>query len=213
VRKMKYATVMIAVLTVLLQMQTIAGRGPAQCTAQIDCGNNLCCSSKGLCGSTEDYCGAGCINGPCDGDKLHQAGRGGAQCTAQISCGGNLCCSSKGLCGSTSDYCGAGCISGPCYGDNLHHGLQDSSTKSTLEHSDESNNAANLVTAVLFDKVFPNRASLFTYDSFLAALNYYPMFGTTGTEVAQKREVAAFLAHFTSWTGGIVAQGSKTYSD
>ncbi|CAI7784769.1 unnamed protein product [Closterium sp. NIES-53] len=38
-----------------------------QCSATILCANNLCCSKWGWCGSTVDYCGSGCLSGPCSG--------------------------------------------------------------------------------------------------------------------------------------------------
>lgn len=32
------------------------------------CPDNYCCSSHGFCGLSSAYCGAGCQNGPCEGE-------------------------------------------------------------------------------------------------------------------------------------------------
>ncbi|CAI5503221.1 unnamed protein product [Closterium sp. Naga37s-1] len=109
-----------------------------QCSATVRCANNLCCSKWGWCGSTVDYCGSGCLSGPCSGTPsaspppptsspppptssppppattgsppVSTNGQCGAQNGNSI-CPNGLCCSIHGWCGSTLDYCGPGCQS------------------------------------------------------------------------------------------------------
>lgn len=45
--------------------------------------------------------------------------------------------------------------------------------------------------------------SFYTYDSFTAAADQQPAFGTTGDDSIRKREMAAFLAHVIHETGGL----------
>lgn len=79
-----------------------------------------CCSGKGFCGSTSDYCAADCQNnfGSCSSANstlISSNGDCGAtDAEGQICLGSTFgnCCSEKGFCGSTSDYCGTGCQSG-----------------------------------------------------------------------------------------------------
>lgn len=79
-----------------------------------------CCSGKGFCGSTSDYCGADCQNdfGSCSSANstlISSNGNCGAtNPEGQICLGSTFgnCCSEKGFCGSTSDYCSTGCQSG-----------------------------------------------------------------------------------------------------
>ncbi|RKP36931.1 hypothetical protein BJ085DRAFT_37345 [Dimargaris cristalligena] len=99
------------------------------CDATHTCSGNLCCSQYGYCGSTAEFCGAGCQNGPCEGKPSTTAAPtsttttaeplptlpNGA-CDATHTCSGNLCCSQYGYCGSTAEFCGAGCQNGPCEG-------------------------------------------------------------------------------------------------
>ena len=78
------------------------------CSSTSLCAGNLCCSQWGYCGSTSEYCGTGCLSGPCSA--------GSGTCSASSPCSGGLCCSQYGYCGSTSEYCGTGCQNGPCTG-------------------------------------------------------------------------------------------------
>jgi chitinase len=43
--------------------------------------------------------------------------------------------------------------------------------------------------------MFPNRISFYTYQGLVSAANSIPGFGTTGSDVIRKQEVAAFLAN------------------
>eukprot|EP00834_Sanchytrium_tribonematis_P008557 NODE_1044_length_2480_cov_0.378412.p1 type:complete len:231 gc:universal NODE_1044_length_2480_cov_0.378412:1761-2453(+) len=88
------------------------------------CGDNLCCSSYGYCGSKPEYCSTGCkyMYGRCNESPLKPSlnnefcgkSGNGAKCAA------NLCCSQYDYCGSTAQHCGTGCQSafGHCIGSN-----------------------------------------------------------------------------------------------
>ncbi|KAI0879716.1 carbohydrate esterase family 4 protein [Hypoxylon argillaceum] len=93
-----------------------------------------CCSVNGYCGSSIDYCGAGCnplfgsctagddplpsdppiptstLSGPAPTGTLKVSTDG--SCGSGVTCDGSgfgTCCSQFGFCGSTTDYCSAGC--------------------------------------------------------------------------------------------------------
>ncbi|KAK4792110.1 hypothetical protein SAY86_022545 [Trapa natans] len=109
--------------------------------------------------------------------------------TAQrCGCSAGLCCSRWGYCGTGNDYCGAGCQSGPCY----------TSTVKPL---------ANVVTDAFFNGIIgqasPSCAGkrFYSRQAFLSAARYYPQFGTVGSAVVSKQEIAAFFAHVTHETG------------
>lgn len=62
---------------------------------------------------------------------------------------------------------------------------------------------AHLVTADLFDSLFPARNfSFYTYVSFLTAAEAFPDFGTSGGLDSRKQEIAAFVAHIQYETSG-----------
>ncbi len=106
------------------------------------------------------------------------------QCGSQAGnalCANDLCCSQYGYCGSTAAYCVTGCQS-QCSGSGV----------------------GNILTNSLFDSFFPNRNSFYTYAAFISAANAYPSFGTTGSSVQMKQEVAAFCAHVTQETSGML---------
>lgn len=60
-----------------------------------------------------------------------------------------------------------------------------------------------VLSRTLFDAMFPNRSSFYTYDGLVAAAAKYPSFAATGTADDQKRDVAAFLANVAHETGGL----------
>jgi chitinase len=65
---------------------------------------------------------------------------------------------------------------------------------------------SDVLTRELYDSMFPNRNSLYDYDSLIEAAASYPAFATEGTLEQRRREVAGFLgnsAHET--TGGWAA--------
>lgn len=90
------------------------------------CGSGKCCSQYGWCGTSTDYCGAGCQSGygaTCGTGTITGTGTTtatvptGTAGTDPNICGptnNNLkcstgCCSQYGYCGATADYCGGGC--------------------------------------------------------------------------------------------------------
>lgn len=74
------------------------------------CPNNGCCSQYGYCGTSDEYCGAGC-NPKCGlcftSDGTCGIGKG--------RCPEGQCCSQYGYCGKSGEYCEAGC--NPSFGD------------------------------------------------------------------------------------------------
>lgn len=73
-----------------------------------------CCSSSMFCGSSKDYCAAGCQAkfGKCNegSDKISPDGTcgGSKKWTCKDSLFGD-CCSGSNFCGATAEYCGSGC--------------------------------------------------------------------------------------------------------
>ncbi|CAM6096890.1 unnamed protein product [Calypogeia fissa] len=110
------------------------------------------------------------------------------QCGTQASgktCSGDLCCSQYGYCGTTSDYCGSGCQSQCGGGGGGCTGL------------------TCLIDSNMYDKLWPNRNAIYTYDSFAKAAASYPKIGTEGNQQQKLREVAAFAAHVQQETAGL----------
>ncbi|KAL2611435.1 hypothetical protein R1flu_023127 [Riccia fluitans] len=50
----------------LLLLQLCAAQQCGSQAGNAECSSNLCCSQYGYCGSSSDYCGAGCQSGPRD---------------------------------------------------------------------------------------------------------------------------------------------------
>lgn len=99
-----------------------------------------CCSGKGYCGSTADYCNAECQSefGLCvtNATTISSDGRcGSTDPSSQICIGSSFgsCCSEKGWCGSADDYCGTGCQGdfGQCNGTNIVVVVSSAQTTST----------------------------------------------------------------------------------
>lgn len=64
-------------LVATLLVGVLAGAIPAAVLAQnCGCGADLCCSKYGYCGTSEDYCGAGCQEGPCASPSSSPGGGG-----------------------------------------------------------------------------------------------------------------------------------------
>lgn len=65
---------LVALLAVLIQASAASTRALLQdgsCSSSKPCPDKAnCCSKYGYCGSTSDYCGDGCINGPCYSNPL-----------------------------------------------------------------------------------------------------------------------------------------------
>ena len=76
------------------------------------CPHGGCCSQYGFCGTSADYCAAGCQGryGACDDEHVPQGNEqcgpaaGGASCAVSGSC-----CSRWGYCGFDTLHCDAGC--------------------------------------------------------------------------------------------------------
>lgn len=106
------------------------------------------------------------------------------------SCASGLCCSKYGYCGSTSDYCGANCVA-------------QCPTTSTSP-SGGGSGLCGIITSSLYDTIFPNRNSFYTYDSLCTAASSFPSIGTTGNVTQSTQDVAAFFAQVTHETAGLV---------
>jgi chitinase len=61
---------------------------------------------------------------------------------------------------------------------------------------------AGIVSQQTYEAMFPNRNSLYSYDSLVAATQKYPSFCNEGSDVQRKREAAAFLANIGHETTG-----------
>ncbi|SFB48592.1 Predicted chitinase [Amycolatopsis marina] len=66
------------------------------------------------------------------------------------------------------------------------------------------NPAGFVVSEAMFQQMFPNRNSFYTYSGLTAALSSYPAFANTGSDTVKRREAAAFLANVNHETGGLV---------
>ncbi|CAM6105825.1 unnamed protein product [Calypogeia fissa] len=110
-------------------------------------------------------------------------------CGSAGPCASGLCCSKFGFCGSTSDYCGANCVS------------QCPTTPTTPTGS---SGVGSIVTSSLYDSIFPSRNAFYTYDAFISAAGTFPSFGSTGSSTQQEQDIAAFLAHVSHETSGLV---------
>ncbi|TDE16942.1 chitinase [Actinomadura sp. 6K520] len=71
-----------------------------------------------------------------------------------------------------------------------------------------------VVSESLFQQMFPNRNSFYTYAGLTSAITAFPAFAATGSDTTRKQEAAAFLANVSHETGGlvhIVEQNSANY--
>ena len=62
----------------------------------------------------------------------------------------------------------------------------------------------DLVNEALFNQMFPDRKSFYTYQGLVDATRKYAMFAASGSPEQRKREVAAFLANVSRETGELV---------
>ena len=60
-----------------------------------------------------------------------------------------------------------------------------------------------IVSSQTYATMFPNRDSLYAYDSLITATQKYPDFCTKGTDTQRRREAAAFLANVAHETGSL----------
>lgn len=63
---------------------------------------------------------------------------------------------------------------------------------------------ADIVSRQTYETMFPNRNSLYSYDSLVSATGKYPNFCNQGTDIQRKREAAAFLANIAHETSGLI---------
>jgi hypothetical protein len=147
------------------------------------CANDLCCSQYGYCGNTAAYCGTGCQS------QCRCGSQGG-----NALCANGLCCSQYGYCGVGTAYCAPGNCQSQC----------PSTPPPPPPPASSGSGVGNILTNSLFNSFFPNRNSFYTYAAFISAANAYPSFGTTGSSVQMRQEVAAFCAHVTQETSGLV---------
>ncbi len=147
------------------------------------CANDLCCSQYGYCGNTAAYCGTGCQS------QCRCGSQGG-----NALCANGLCCSQYGYCGVGTAYCAPGNCQSQC----------PSTPPPPPPPASSGSGVGNILTNSLFNSFFPNRNSFYTYAAFISAANAYPSFGTTGSSVQMRQEVAAFCAHVTQETSGML---------
>src|SRR5579883_99089 len=63
---------------------------------------------------------------------------------------------------------------------------------------------ARIVSRQIYETTFPQRNPLYTYDSLVRAVEYFPKFCNEGSDEHCKREAAAFLANIAHETSGLV---------
>jgi len=80
------------------------------CSKDCPCSNGMCCSSHGFCGSNENYCGVGCLSGPCLYNKKPNECPNDGTCNADCPCPKGYCCSKYGYCGAGKDFCGTSTV-------------------------------------------------------------------------------------------------------
>ncbi|KAL6602257.1 glycoside hydrolase superfamily [Neocallimastix sp. 'constans'] len=86
------------------------------CSKDCPCKNGMCCSSYGYCGDNENYCGIGCVSGPCLYAPKPANCPNDGSCNADCPCPKGYCCSKYGYCGTGELFCGEGCQNGSCNG-------------------------------------------------------------------------------------------------
>jgi basic endochitinase B len=65
-----------------------------------------------------------------------------------------------------------------------------------------SNGFASIVSQQTYESMFPNRSSLYAYDSLVTATQKFPSFCNEGSDEQRKQEAAAFLANIAHETTG-----------
>lgn len=105
----------------------------------------------------------------------------------------NNCCSQFGFCGRGDAYCGSGCQAGPCSGGG-----------GTPPPSPGGSGLGAILTRSLYEQFFPGHLAFYSYDALIEASKLFPQFGTTGDTNTRKREIAAYVAHVTHETSGVI---------
>ncbi len=65
------------------------------------------------------------------------------------------------------------------------------------------NSFTDILSRQTYEAIFPNRHSIYTYESLVAAVQKYPTFSNEGSMVQRKRELAAFLANIAHETSSL----------
>uniref|UniRef100_A0A0C9S4Z8 TSA: Wollemia nobilis Ref_Wollemi_Transcript_13508_1027 transcribed RNA sequence n=1 Tax=Wollemia nobilis TaxID=56998 RepID=A0A0C9S4Z8_9CONI len=116
-------------------------------------------------------------------------------------CTSSQCCSKWGYCGTTNAYCGDGCKSGPCH----------NKPSPSVPAPGSSSGIESIITEDFFNRIRSGISSscagknFYTYNGFIDAAKAqgFAGFGTTGTLVQRKRELAAFFANVAHETGSL----------
>lgn len=82
------------------------------------------------------------------------------------------------------------------------NGQQDQGTTPVDQGNNTGAELSDILDAATWAEMFPNRNALYTYSALIAAAEYYPAFGTTGTLAERRRELAAFLGNIAHETTG-----------
>lgn len=91
--------------------------------------------------------------------------------------------------------------------------FNDITSSIKVEVLSSGNGFANIVPRQTYEAMFPNRNSLYSYDSLVTATQKYPSFCNEGSDVQCKREAAAFLANISHETGGLVYVDEQNTQD
>ena len=81
----------------------------------------------------------------------------------------------------------------------------------SLPHPAEPPGVASLLTHQQYERFFPHHHPLYSYEAFIKAAAYFPLFAGDGSPEMRKRELAAFFAHAAHETtnGGPGAAGGR----
>src|SRR5579871_1044359 len=84
-------------------------------------------------------------------------------------------------------------------------------TPVTLSGPAEPAGVAALLSREQYERFFPHHNPLYTYEAFIKAAAYFPLFAGEGSPQARKRELAAFFAHAAHETtdGGPESEGGQ----
>jgi predicted chitinase len=94
-----------------------------------------------------------------------------------------------------------------CLNNNESGGVNFNDQVSSLKVTSGSSGGSGIsgiVSESMFNDMFPNRNSFYTYSGLVEAGKSYPEFADTGDLTTRKRETAAALANFSHETGGFV---------
>src|SRR5262249_9650663 len=80
-----------------------------------------------------------------------------------------------------------------------------------LTHQAEPAGVGEFLSRQQYEKLFPHHHSIYTYEAFIKAAAYFPLFAGEGSPELRKRELAAFFAHAAHETtnGGPGAEGGS----